>query len=243
MFGTFIRYITYAVYTCLYLLAIYSKTFQKFTCPDNYIKGINLTHEIVSYGFSTLHAIVISIGATLYLTRWINFAILEIIFEFSIGYFCADVIYIIRLLILNDILVDNYSTQSILQYCAIILHHLLVIYYEEYYILYPIIPNELQETARIYLCYALLAEYAIVPLNYSWYLINTKQDKSTKFLITGCITVIVYFFSRVVNFTVIYYNLLCDGLISYSFICLPLVIMNYYWFYKLIKKARQALLI
>jgi hypothetical protein len=83
----------------------------------------------------------------------------------------------------------------------------------------------------------LLAEYSIFTLNYSWYLIHTKQDNSNKMLISSIMTLILYFFTRVVNFTRLIINYWDDDLIPAIVLMMPLFLVNYYWFYKLMCKA------
>ena len=97
----------------------------------------------------------------------------------------------------------------------------------------PILENNL----LYYLNRGLLAEYSIFGINYSWYLINTKQDNSTKMLISSIITIILYFISRPLNFTLLLYKLCHEGFLKIASVMIPLFFINYYWFYKLICKA------
>jgi hypothetical protein len=85
----------------------------------------------------------------------------------------------------------------------------------------------------------LLAEYSVFTLNYSWYLVNTKQDNSNKMCIASILTLILYFVTRVVNFTRLIFNFWYDDLVPAIILMLPLFLVNYYWFYKLICKAHR----
>lgn len=230
-------------YLLVFFLSKYNYTFQKWICPTNYIKGYTNIHEgatpltlkpirayeLVSYGISTIHASIVSIGVIVYLSyKQTNIiladAILDIVIKISLGYFSADIIYVL----------STIQKKTYIQNLLIIIHHLLMIYYEQFALN---INNPLYSPARYYLSRAMCAELAIIPLNYGWYLINTRQTHTQKFLITGIITIGTYFVSRICNITLIYWDLLHDGYIKYSILGLPLVIMNFYWFNKLITKA------
>jgi len=85
----------------------------------------------------------------------------------------------------------------------------------------------------------ILAEYSVLTLNYSWYLVNTKQDYSYKMVISSLLTLVLYLITRVVNFTVLIYNFWSDDLIPAIVLMMPLFLINYYWFYKLMCKAHR----
>ena len=139
----------------------------------------------------------------------------------------------------NTILIRKFLLSQ--QDLFLIIHHCIVIYYQ-CFILDKEIDIELRNTARKYIIFCNLSELAVIPLNYGWYLINTKQQKTKLFYIDGIITLFVYFFSRVVNLTLILYFAWLDNLIYYSLIGLPLVILNYFWFCKLLSKCFLMLL-
>jgi len=193
--------------------------------PRNYSKGVEKMHLLVSYANSTIHASILSVIVILYLMEIVGHIWLENAFRFSIGYLVADIIYL-----LDDTI--NYD-MSIVTIIMMLLHHFLTINYEN---IIFIIDDNLVELARYVLARSMLSEIAVIPLNYAWYLINTKQINGLKFKIISSITVITYFLSRVVNFTELFYELYMQELYFYLCIGIPIGILNYYWFYKLIMK-------
>ena len=56
-------------------------------------------------------------------------------------------------------------------------------------------------------------------------------------LISSILTLILYFFTRVVNFTRLLFNYWEDDLLPAMALMMPLFLVNYYWFYKLMCKA------
>ena len=108
-----------------------------------------------------------------------------------------------------------------------------------YYAIFIEINNDinLENTLLYYINRGLLAEYTLFTLNYSWYLIHTKQDNSNKMLISSSVTLILYFLTRVVNFTRLLFNYWEDDLLPAMILMMPLFLVNYYWFYKLMCKA------
>lgn len=247
--------ISYFGYLCSFLLVKYNTQIQYYICPQKYTKGHAYADELIAYGLSAIHAGIVSIGSLLYINNIYTFMgenILEAVYKFSIGYFMADIIYIVSTLENKNTSKDksNNNTENKpedtymaitkkniknnLQNILLLIHHIAVIYYE----LFALdTTNPLHMIARYYFSRAMLAELAVIPLNYGWYLINTKQNNSFKFKITGLFTIGTYFFSRIVNLTNIYYSLYNEGYASYIIYCFPLLIMNYYWFGKLVMKA------
>jgi hypothetical protein len=256
--------IFYNIYLFLFIQSKYNPTFQKKICPSKYIKGIDKCHELVSYGASFINAFVNCILSSVYLLSYPDVSNLETslesVYKFSMGYYIADCIYVLITSNTSNTSKskqkteyckenskntkdglenkDNHKDSEInikmqltIQDCLFILHHLSVIYYQLFALDQT---HELAYTARYYLSYMFLAEYAVLPLNYGWYLINTNQTKKRKFMITGIITVIVYFLSRVVNFTMIMYLVWLDGYLLYASIGIPIILLNYYWFYKIV---------
>jgi hypothetical protein len=194
---------------------------------------------------SAVNAVIISVFSSIYLLSYYALGAndsssstgvlqygLEIVYKFSMGYYVADIIYVLSVAY-SDKNKGRIAMIS-MQDAFFILHHVIVIYYQAFTIDDR---NELASTARYYFSYCFLSEYAVLPLNYGWYLINTNQTKNKKFMVTGIITIIVYFLSRIVNFTTILYLLWLDELLSYGLIAVPLIAMNYYWFYKLLSRV------
>jgi len=236
---------SFNTYMFLFYQSRNNNAFQKVICSKNYIKGIEKCYELVAYSMSALNAVIISVFSSIYLLSYYALGAndassstgglqygLEIVYKFSMGYYIADIIYVLSVAY-SDKNKGRIAMIS-MQDAFFILHHVIVIYYQAFTIDDR---NELASTARYYFSYCFLSEYAVLPLNYGWYLINTNQTKNKKFIITGIITIIVYFLSRIVNFAMILYFIWLDGLLSYGLIAVPLIAMNYYWFYKLLCKV------
>jgi len=142
------------------------------------------------------------------------------------SYYFADVYYVIS---------STYKLTK-LDYFTLCHHGVMIMMYYAIFIQFNNDLN-LENTLLKYMNRGLLAEYSVLTLNYSWYLVNTKQDKSNNMLISSILTLILYFFTRVINFTCLIYNFLYDGLFIALAVMLPLFLINYYWFYKLMCKA------
>ena len=216
----------YVLYTYLYKLSFTNEYFFRLITPPNYSELYYGSHKLVSYGVSSIHALFISFCATLYLLNIIdNYAIKQAFF-ISMSYYFADIYYVIS------------STNKLtkLDYFTICHHGVMIMMYYTIFIQFDNDLN-LENTLLKYMNRGLLAEYSVLTLNYSWYLVNTKQDKSKNMLISSVLTLVLYFFTRVVNFTCLIYNFLYDGLFIELFVMMPLFLINYYWFYKLMCKA------
>ncbi len=249
--------LSFNVYMLLFDQARNNDVFRNLICPKTYIKTIDKCYELIGYGMSAVNALVISVFSSIYLLAYYTDTIsddlqfgLKLVYQFSMGYYIADTVCILYLAFSSY---RNANTEQpneqpneqksrkrkrsmiiSMQDAFFILHHIIVIYYQAFTIDDR---NELASTARYYFSYCFLSEYAVLPLNYGWYLINTNQTKNKKYIITGIITIIVYFLSRIVNFPMILYILWLDGLLSYGLLAVPLIAMNYYWFYKLLCKV------
>lgn len=216
----------YLIYTYLYYLAFNNTYCAMAITLKNYSEDLHSSHKLVSYGFSTLHAIFISVCATLYLFNIIDNYDIKQAFFISISYYLADIYYVS----------DSVKKLNKLEYFTIC-HHIVMILM--CYVLIIEIHNDmnLENTLIYYFNRGLLAEYSVIPLNYTWYLVNTKQDGTTKMFISSILTLVLYFITRIVNFTLIIYNLWNYNLLLAVTLFLPLFLINYYWFYKLMCKA------
>lgn len=193
--------------------------------PNGFYKGIDKMHLLVSYMNSTVHAMVLGSVVSLYLLDVCSYVWLENSFKFSIGYFMADIIYLFDENISHD--------HDIVSLMMMLLHHIFTINCEN---LIFVIDDSLMVFARYIMARFCLAELAVIPLNYSWYLINTRQTHTMKFKIASGITFIAYLLSRVINFTSLFYELFMLEHYKYMLMGSPVVLLNYYWFYKLIRK-------
>jgi hypothetical protein len=218
----------YAAYIYLYKLSFTNIYFATSITPLNYSEPLHGSHKLVSYGFSTLHALLISLYSTLYLFNIIdNYAIKQVFF-LSMNYYLADIFYVS----------DSTKKLTKLDYFTICHHTIMIMMY---YKIFMFIYNDinLENTLLYYINRGLLAEYSVITLNYSWYLVNTKQENCKAMFVSAIITLILYFFTRVINFTRLIYNFWSDNLIYALIILMPLFFINYYWFYKLFCKANR----
>ena len=216
----------YLTYTYLYYLSFNNVYFAMSITPKKYIEPLYGSHKLVSYGFSTLHSIFISLCSILYLLNIINNYDIKQAFFISISYYSADIYYVI----------DSVKKLTKLDYFTICHHSVMILMY---YVIFLEIYNynNLENTLLHYMNRGLLAEVSVITLNYSWYLVNTKQDTSNKILVSSILTLVLYFFTRVVNFTLHIYNFWNDDLVHLIALLMPILLINYYWFYKLICKA------
>ena len=217
----------YLIYNFIYTQSVNNVLFALIITPKNYINPIVESHKLIAYGVSTIHAIFISLYATLYLFNIIdNYAIKQAFF-ISMSYYLGDLYYVIT------------STKKLtkLDYFTMC-HHSIMIYYLLYIFTQtdPILENQL----LYYLNRGFIAEYSVPTLNYSWYLVNTQQGNSSNMLISSILTLILYFITRIVNFTILAHKLWFDEIFLVGLVMMPLFIINYYWFYKLMSKAYRV---
>ena len=216
----------FLIYYYLYNESLNNVRFSLAIAPLKYIDPINEAHKLFYYGSSTIHALCISLFSTLYLFNIIdNYAIKQVFF-FSMNYYLGDLSYIINV-------TKKFTKLEYFMIC----HHSIMIYYQLYVFIQtdPILENNLLH----YINRGLLAEYSLPTLNYCWYLINTNNSNSNKFFISSIITLILYFITRIINFTLLFYNIFINGFLVKGIIMAPLFFINYYWFYKLICKANK----
>jgi len=219
----------YCIYTCLYKLSYNNVYFALSITPKNYIEPVRGSHKLISYGFSTIHALFISIFSTLYLLNIIDNFDIKQVFFISIAYFFADLYYVI----------DSTNKLKLIDYLTICHHNVMIIMY---YLIFIQINNDLklENTLLYYMNRGLLAEYAVPTINYAWFLINTKQENTNQMVVSSVLTLVLYFITRVLNFTRLIFNFWYDDLIPAIILMLPLFLVNYYWFYKLCCKAKQV---
>lgn len=190
--------------------------------PKYFINSKPLTNfEFTTMYSSTIHSVFISIGMVLYIYNYItNIKTIAQIFSISLGYYLSDLVYVL------------YSRINMIQY---LIHHLTIIYL----ICYTLSFNSINEIYWLhfyveYLAYSLLAEIAVLPLNICWYYKNTgKSLKSIGFIIWSILLVISYYFSRIINFTILFINLISLEYYGICILGLPIIILNYYWFIKI----------
>ena len=108
----------FIIYTYIYKLSFNNKYFAMSISPKNYIEPVENAHKLITYGFSTFHALYIALYATLYVYKIIDNYDIKQAFFISMSYYLADLFYIIT------------STKKItvLDY-FLICHHIIIIYY------------------------------------------------------------------------------------------------------------------
>jgi hypothetical protein len=224
----------YVTYTYLYKLTFIDINFAKSITPNNYSDTYYGSHKLISYGFSTFNAIFLASFATLYLFNDITNYTIKQVYFISMSYYLGDLYYVI----------DSTNKLTKLDYFTLCHHTVMILMYYVIFILNSNSNNSnsnLENTLLYYMNRGILAEYSVLTLNYSWYLVNTKQDNSNRIFISSLLTLVLYFITRVINFTVLIYNFWSDDLIPAIVLMMPLFLINYYWFYKLLRKAYRIL--
>lgn len=254
MHPPFIIFSTAAIYTSLYLsvmfnkylaIAITPKTFKKNKKTSVYpFENYKSAHELVAYAMSTIHGVTIATVSLLNLCSIVPNYYVYNTYYFSIGYFIADIGYLLLTSQHLNNFVENNSSylglDHLIQFAKydllLIIHHLLVIHYEIFTINCE---GYLRLIALYYFNKIFLSEYAVVPLNICWYFKNSVVNyrENPLFKVSGVLLFVTYFRFRIVNFTLILYNLYVDDFMLYGMLGIPIIGMNYYWFYKICKSV------
>ncbi len=175
-------------------------------------------HQIAGYLCSTIHATFITIASSLYLGGKISIHHWKKSLICTKGYLIAE--FIIFVLYGDDV--------EYLMYLHHFLFFFLVVFYEN--------------SAPGYLAQGVLAEVTATPLNLIMYLkaIEYPQD-SMVFLGLATILLVLFLLFRIVNFTHIAYKIFTIYPLYYFLFFLPILLMNYYWFYLLCQHVLAAL--
>jgi hypothetical protein len=182
---------------------------------DNYKPVEWITREI-----SSLHTLITVCGSILFLFNFIDENIWSYFLTISF-YFCAQDLLLISI---------HYNTFKKF-YNETLIHHLIFMYVVYNFKLFP-------KT----LAFGLLSESSTYFLNKTWMMYQLKdQDKniikSNKFKYNCIILMILFFLFRVINFSIIFlYYLKIPNIFIYKNMLFIIVILNYYWFYKLYLK-------
>lgn len=92
-----------------------------------------------------------------------------------------------------------------------------------------------------YIARALSSESSTIFLNNCWLLIKNNKLDTSLFKVNSLLTLLCFTFFRIINFTLIIYNIYYLEYYNYILCALPLTLMNYYWYYKLILKYISVL--
>jgi hypothetical protein len=209
----------FLTFTSINLRAIY----YPISVPLNFYKNFKLPkYELVASILSTIHSIIISIASILYINNYIDNKTVLNTFIFSLAYYCSDIIYVF----ITKINVSEYT-----------LHHsviITVILYSIYLTQEYNIKSTESNFGLYYLSYSLLSEIAVIPLNVCWYLKNTSETYSKyTYIFWGVTLLVTYYFSRIINFTILIVDLINFEYYFVSVIVTPIIMLNYYWFCKL----------
>jgi hypothetical protein len=108
-----------------------------------------------------------------------------------------------------------------------LIHHLILFIgtYNYYVILYP-----------YQIALALLSETSNQFLYIGWFLIKKNLKNTMIFKINGIILLILFFLFRVINFTYLSFFIFTNCSFYENILFLPITLLNYYWFFLLVKK-------
>jgi len=169
---------------------------------------------------SSIHAIISSFFSVAYYTELITEDFYKNTLGISLTYFLYDSINLVKK--------KDYQ---------LLLHHLVVSIS-----LVPLISPFVEKNVQVkdyylYIARFFLSEITTIFLNNSWILYNTKQTYTKLFRINTYILLFLTFIIRVCFITYLNYIIYMDNLINFLGLSIPLTLLNYYWFYKLSKKA------
>jgi hypothetical protein len=173
-----------------------------------------------SYIASIIHAIMVSLMSALVILGE-NMPLS--LYYYSIGYYVSDIWFLMYINVIQS--------KSIFTDTLLIIHHLVMLLYEGYSIIYD--PSD--TLAFYFINRVLLAEIAVVPLNTLWYFRTFTPDNKRGIIISGISLAITYFFSHVVNLSILLVEVYYSP-IRYIGLCgFPVLVFNYMRFYKIIK--------
>lgn len=90
---------------------------------------------------------------------------------------------------------------------------------------------------RKYVAYAFLGEISNIPLNYGWLLLKYGLGNTINFKISAIVTIFLYTFFRVINFTLIIMAIPNENPHLIIIICaIGITVLNYYWYCLLLYK-------
>jgi hypothetical protein len=206
-------------------LALFTISMMSYIAPCIQANDI-LSKQKIAYLSSTSHAIMVSLISGIVV---LGEDVPHSLYYFSIGYYIADIWYLVY--------INVCQKKSIFTDAPLIIHHLVMLLYEGYAIIYD--SDDYQ--AFYFMNRVLLAEFAVIPLNALWYYRTIDKDNKPGLLISGVSLVITYFLSRVVNLSILLVEVYYSP-IRYMGICgFPVLVFNYMWFYKIVKGCVKQL--
>ena len=198
-------------YVCI-PIAVYMYTYILNHIPNQPSISKDLQLDYKCRVISMINGMICYFGTLLYYFNN-NILFLKYCLYSSIGYFLVDSYH------LHDLFSINKLSGTIL----FSIHHM--------YAVYGIInysDTHLYLLARIFVC-----EVTNIFLNITWLMYKTKNNNTFLLKSCGLLTIITYFFTRILNFThLVFYTALPGSTRSIIFI---FTCINYFWFYKILK--------
>lgn len=178
-----------------------------------YNRDINYISRI----YSNIHAFINILSSVLYLLGSISRDSYICLLGFTFSYVIFDLRYLI------------FSKDY-----PLIMHHVIIII-----ALTPLFNNERLEDYYINIIAKLfLSEMSTIFLNNSWMMIKDKNTENNVFLINVYLTLINFFVFRIINISLIVYDVYYSIYNNWLPLILMLQGMNIYWFTLLFKKAK-----
>lgn len=217
---------TFITYSTFNWLSLKNTFFAKSITPKNFKGGSDKSHEIVAYGMSTIHSIVVGIFNSLNLLGLIDNQTVYTSYYFSFGYFCGDILYLF---------LTSKTKKELIGQATFLFHHLIVIMglIAELSYQNDIIVNKL----RYYTGRMFLAELSVIPMNIAWFIkkIDIDYKKNYYYRIAFEAFFRLYIVFRIINYSHLSYmwyteefEYLIEG-ITLVFLSL----LNFIWFYKI----------
>jgi len=196
---------------------------------SNYFLPKNLKPENVvpwiSYVYSTIHAVIIFLGSLLFLYEYVDTEIYKNFHSFSIGY-----------LIFDSLIVASHRNLFKKTWKLTVFHHSIFLYTSLIMKM-----NVLDLIQQMIVARYILAELSTLFLNAAWFLIHLNMQETIYFKLSTLSTLISYSIVRIYNFTDLTYIVVLSYPLYGSIPAICITLLNYYWFYLLLKKYVQGL--
>jgi hypothetical protein len=227
MFNNFLIFLsTFITYSTFNWLSLKNTGFSKSITPQNFKGGSDKSHEIIAYGMSTIHSIVVGIFNSLNILGLIDNQTVYTSYYFSFGYFCGDIVYLFLI---------SKTKKELLDQATFIFHHLVTIIGQMIELSYQ---NDINENKiRFYTGRMFLAELSVIPMNISWFIKNIDVDykKNYYYRIAFEAFFRLYIVFRIINYSHLSYLWITQDF-NYIIEGMPLAflsLLNFIWFYKI----------
>ena len=194
--------------------------------PYSFIKSINYyikykypkdTKEIIKTKLSTLHAVILFIANLAFIYNYLDIKVWRIFLLYSAIYNGLDMIYLYN----SEIKIKN----------QLLFHHFILII-----CILPIINDINNSEYNNLIAKNFLCEITTIPLNMSWILYARNQQHTFKFKLYSFLTILLYIPFRICLNSYLSYSIL-NFKSNFKVCQFMLTGLNYYWFYKMIKKV------